>query len=257
MEQTSWLQASHRQSIADHGQMSNIQSHEATHIAIRATDVTKSYSTVRGPLEILRGVNLTIAPGQIVAIVGQSGSGKSTLLHILGALDRPTSGTVHFGDLNIFDLVDEELAKFRRYSIGFIFQFHNLLPEFTALENVLMPRLIAGNHLDENVGVELLNMVGLGERLQHRPGELSGGEQQRVAIARALVNQPKLVLADEPTGSLDNQTGELVFDVFQKIQQEKNLTSILATHNGKIARRCNRIFRLENGILQETTKDHV
>jgi predicted ABC-type transport system involved in lysophospholipase L1 biosynthesis ATPase subunit len=120
-----------------------------------------------------------------------------------------------------------------------------------------MPRLIAGNHLDENVGVELLNMVGLGERLQHRPGELSGGEQQRVAIARALVNQPKLVLADEPTGSLDNQTGELVFDVFQKIQQEKNLTSILATHNGKIARRCNRIFRLENGILQETTKDHV
>jgi lipoprotein-releasing system ATP-binding protein len=189
--------------------------------------------------------------------VGQSGSGKSTLLHILGALDRPTRGTVHFGDLNIFDLVDEDLAKFRRYSIGFIFQFHNLLPEFTALENVLMPKLIAGNHLDERVGVELLDMVGLGKRLEHRPGELSGGEQQRVAIARALVNQPKLILADEPTGSLDNQTGELVFDVFQKIQQEKNLTSILATHNGKIACRCNRIFRLENGFLQETTKDHV
>ena len=225
--------------------------------AIRAAEITKSYSTVRGPLEILRGVNLTISPGEIVAIVGQSGSGKSTLLHILGALDRPTSGTVHFGGLNIFDLVDEELAKFRRYSIGFIFQFHNLLPEFTALENVLMPRLIAGNHLDERVGIDLLDMVGLGKRLQHRPGELSEGEQQRVALARALVNQPKLVLADEPTGSLDNQTGELVFDVFQKIQQEKNLTSILATHNGKIARRCNRIFRLENGILQETTKDHV
>jgi len=225
--------------------------------AIRAAEITKSYSTVRGPLEILRGVNLTISPGEIVAIVGQSGSGKSTLLHILGALDRPTSGTVHFGGLNIFDLVDEELAKFRRYSIGFIFQFHNLLPEFTALENVLMPRLIAGNHLDERVGIDLLDMVGLGKRLQHRPGELSGGEQQRVALARALVNQPKLVLADEPTGSLDNQTGELVFDVFQKIQQEKNLTSLLATHNGKIARRCNRIFRLENGILQETTKDHV
>ncbi|PYV42997.1 MAG: lipoprotein-releasing system ATP-binding protein LolD [Acidobacteria bacterium] len=225
--------------------------------AIRAAEITKSYSTVRGPLEILRGVNLTISPGEIVAIVGQSGSGKSTLLHILGALDRPTSGTVHFGGLNIFDLVDGELAKFRRYSIGFIFQFHNLLPEFTALENVLMPRLIAGNHLDERVGIDLLDMVGLGKRLQHRPGELSGGEQQRVALARALVNQPKLVLADEPTGSLDNQTGELVFDVFQKIQQEKNLTSLLATHNGKIARRCNRIFRLENGILQETTKDHV
>jgi lipoprotein-releasing system ATP-binding protein len=149
------------------------------------------------------------------------------------------------------------LAKFRRHSIGFIFQFHNLLPEFTAIENVMMPRRIRGEELDERVGVELLEMVGLGHRLNHRPGELSGGEQQRVAMARALVNHPQLVLADEPTGSLDYQTGEVVFKVFQEIQQEKNLTSILATHNVKMACRCNRIFRLENGTLQETSKNYV
>ena len=224
---------------------------------IRAAGVKKSYPTVSGPLQILQGVYLSIYPGEIVAIVGQSGSGKSTLLHILGALDRPTGGTVHFGNQNIFDLADDELAKFRRHSIGFIFQFHNLLPEFTAIENVMMPRRIVEKDLDERVGVQLLEMVGLGHRLNHRPGELSGGEQQRVALARSLVNHPRLVLADEPTGSLDYQTGEVVFNVFQEIQREKNLTSILATHNDKMARRCNRIFRLENGILQETSKNYV
>jgi lipoprotein-releasing system ATP-binding protein len=224
---------------------------------IRAVGVTKSYPTVSGSLQILQGVHLSIYPGEIVAIVGQSGSGKSTLLHILGALDRPTGGTIHFGNQNIFDLADDELAKFRRHSIGFIFQFHNLLPEFTAIENVMMPRRIVQKELDERVGVQLLEMVGLGHRLNHRPGELSGGEQQRVALARSLVNHPRLVLADEPTGSLDYQTGEVVFNVFQEIQREKNLTSILATHNAKMARRCNRIFRLENGILQETSKNHV
>ncbi len=230
---------------------------EETNSIVRAAGITKSYSTVGGLLPILQGVYLDIHPGEILAIVGQSGSGKSTLLHILGALDRPSGGTVHFGNQNIFDLAAEELAKFRRHSIGFIFQFHNLLPEFTAIENVMMPRRIRGNELDEKVGVELLQMVGLGHRLHHRPGELSGGEQQRVAMARALVNHPQLVLADEPTGSLDYQTGEVVFRVFQEIQEEKNLTSILATHNAKIACRCNRIFRLENGILQETSKNYV
>jgi lipoprotein-releasing system ATP-binding protein len=224
---------------------------------VRAVGILKSYPTVDGLLQILQGVNLDIQTGEIVAIVGQSGSGKSTLLHILGALDRPSGGTVHFGSQSIFDLAEEELASFRRRSIGFIFQFHNLLPEFTALENVMMPRRIRGDGLDERLGVQLLQLVGLGHRLNHRPGELSGGEQQRVAIARALVNNPQLVLADEPTGSLDYQTGEMVFRVFQEIQQEKNLTSILATHNVKIACRCNRIFRLENGTLQETSKDHV
>jgi lipoprotein-releasing system ATP-binding protein len=230
---------------------------EVSNSIIRAAGITKSYATVGGLLQILQGVNLNIHRGEIVAIVGQSGSGKSTLLHILGALDRPSSGTVHFGSQNIFELADEELAKFRRHSIGFIFQFHNLLPEFTAVENVMMPRRIRGEELDEGVGVQLLEMVGLGDRLNHRPGELSGGEQQRVAMARALVNRPQLVLADEPTGSLDYQTGEVVFGVFQEIQREKNLTSILATHNVKIASRCNRIFRLENGTLQETSKNYV
>jgi len=229
----------------------------ASDFIIRAAGITKSYATVSGPLQILQGVDLSINPGEIVAIVGQSGSGKSTLLHILGALDRPSGGTVHFGSQNIFALDDEALAKLRRHTIGFIFQFHNLLPEVTALDNVMMPRRIIGENLDDGVGVQLLEMVGLGSRLHHRPGELSGGEQQRVAMARSLINHPSLVLADEPTGSLDYQTGELVFKVFQEIQHEKNLTSILATHNVKMARRCNRIFRLESGTLQETSKDHV
>jgi lipoprotein-releasing system ATP-binding protein len=225
--------------------------------AVEIESLTKRFEGVSGPLDILQGIDLTIYKGEIIAIVGQSGSGKSTLLHILGTIDRPTSGTVRFGDQNPFELSAEELAKFRRRSIGFVFQFHNLLPEFTALENVLMPRLIAGHRSDERMGVELLELVGLGNRLKHRPGELSGGEQQRVAIARALVNNPLLILADEPTGALDNQTGELVFQLFQKIQREKNLTSILATHNASIANRCNRLFRLENSRLHEISQHYV
>jgi lipoprotein-releasing system ATP-binding protein len=224
---------------------------------IRVTGLTKVFPGVRGPLDILRGIDLTIYRGEMVAIVGQSGSGKSTLLHILGTIDRPTSGTVRFGDQDPFALMPEALAKFRRQFVGFVFQFHNLLPEFTALENVMMPRLIAGNHTDDKVGAELLELVGLGERLRHRPGELSGGEQQRVAIARALINHPALVLADEPTGGLDNQTGERVFDLLLNIQQEKKLTSILATHNVNIAKRCNRLLRLANGRLLEISQDYV
>ncbi|MCI0418942.1 MAG: ABC transporter ATP-binding protein [Acidobacteria bacterium] len=219
--------------------------------------LTKIYSDVGEPLEILRGIDLTLYKGEMIAIVGQSGSGKSTFLHILGTIDRPSSGSIRFGDQNPFALNAEELAKFRRRSIGFVFQFHNLLPEFTALENVLMPRLISGNHSGDKLGVELLELVGLGHRLKHRPAELSGGEQQRVAIARALVNSPLLILADEPTGALDSQSGELVFQLFQKIQREKNLTSILATHNASIAKRCNRLFRLENGRLHEINQQYV
>jgi lipoprotein-releasing system ATP-binding protein len=225
--------------------------------AVKIEGLTKTYPGVTEPLQILQGIDLTLYKGEIIAIVGQSGSGKSTLLHILGTIDRPTHGSVRFGDQNPFELNAEELAKFRRRSIGFVFQFHNLLPEFTALENVMMPRLIAGHRSDERMGVELLELVGLGNRLKHRPGELSGGEQQRVAIARALVNTPLLMLADEPTGALDNQTGELVFQLFQKIQREKNLTSILATHNASIASRCNRLFRLENGRLRESSQHYV
>jgi lipoprotein-releasing system ATP-binding protein len=225
--------------------------------AVKVEGLTKTYPGVTEPLQILQGIDLTLYKGEIVAIVGQSGSGKSTLLHILGTIDRPTSGSVRFGDQNPFALKADELARFRHRSIGFVFQFHNLLPEFTALENVMMPRLIAGHRSDDGLGVELLELVGLGSRLRHRPGELSGGEQQRVAIARALVNNPLLVLADEPTGALDNQTGEVVFQLFQRIQQEKNLTSILATHNARIANRCNRLFRLENGRLQEISQHYV
>lgn len=224
---------------------------------VRVESLTKSFPGVSGPLEILRGIDLAVYPGEMIAIVGQSGSGKSTLLHILGAIDRPTGGAVHYGDRNPFALGSEELAKFRRESVGFVFQFHNLLPEFTALENVMMPRLISGNHSNNRLGIELLELVGLGDRLQHRPGELSGGEQQRVAIARALVNNPLLVLADEPTGALDNETGERVFRLFQKIQSEKKLTSILATHNANIACRCNRLFRLEQGQLKQISHGHV
>jgi len=225
--------------------------------AIRVEGLTKTYPGVTEPLQILQGIDFTIYKGEIIAIVGQSGSGKSTLLHILGTIDRPTSGSVRFGDQNPFELNAEGLAKFRRRSIGFVFQFHNLLPEFTALENVMMPKLIAGHGADEEMGVELLELVGLGNRLNHRPGELSGGEQQRVAIARALVNTPLLILADEPTGALDNQTGELVFQLFQRIQREKKLTSILATHNASIANRCNRLFRLENSRLHESSQHYV
>ena len=224
---------------------------------LRTINLRKSFPTVNGLLEILRGVTFALSTGQMVAIVGQSGSGKSTLLHILGALDRPSSGSVYFAENDIFAFGNEELAKFRRKAIGFVFQFHNLLPEFTALENVVMPRIIAGESADNPLGRELLERVGLGDRLQHRPGELSGGEQQRVAIARALINHPRLILADEPTGSLDNQTGERVFELFREIQREKKLTSILATHNVKIAARCDKIMRIENGILLETDKNHV
>lgn len=224
---------------------------------LRTINLRKAFPTVNGPLEILKGIDFALFAGQMVAIVGQSGSGKSTLLHILGALDRPSGGSVYFADNDIFAFSNEELAKFRRKSIGFVFQFHNLLPEFTALENVLMPRIIAGESADSASGQRLLERVGLGDRLQHRPGELSGGEQQRVAIARALINHPRLILADEPTGSLDNQTGERVFELFREIQREKKLTSILATHNVKIAASCDKILRIENGILLETDKHHV
>jgi len=224
---------------------------------LRTINLRKAFPTVNGPLEILKGIDFALFAGQMVAIVGQSGSGKSTLLHILGALDRPSGGSVYFAENDIFAFSNEELAKFRRKSIGFVFQFHNLLPEFTALENVLMPRIIAGESADSASGQRLLERVGLGDRLQHRPGELSGGEQQRVAIARALINHPRLILADEPTGSLDNQTGERVFELFREIQREKKLTSILATHNVKIAASCDKILRIENGILLETDKHHV
>ncbi|MEW5974293.1 MAG: ABC transporter ATP-binding protein [Acidobacteriota bacterium] len=226
-------------------------------LVVRAVDLVKTFPGVDRPLDILRGLNLTLRQGEMVAIVGQSGSGKSTLLHILGTLDRPTRGQVLIQGQDVFRFGNEELARFRRHSVGFVFQFHNLLPEFSALENVMMPARICGNQVDTREGQELLAMVGLSGRMHHRPGELSGGEKQRVAIARALLNNPKLILADEPTGNLDSDTGELVFELFCKIQSEKNLTSLLVTHNARIAARCQRTLKLESGVLQEINGGHV
>ncbi len=225
--------------------------------AIEVRDLDKFYSMPSQRLEVLKGLNLAVSPGEMVAVVGQSGSGKSTLLHILGALDRPTNGSVRYGGVDLQDLDAEGLARFRRSSVGFVFQFHNLLPEFSALENVSMPQRVSGSFRDEGTGREMLALVGLETRLHHRPGELSGGEQQRVAIARALVNRPRLVLADEPTGNLDSRTGTRVFELFREIQRDKKHTSIVVTHNARIASKCDRILKLENGSLQAVGDTHV
>lgn len=225
--------------------------------AIEVRDLDKFYCMAGQRLEVLKGLNLSVSPGELVAVVGQSGSGKSTLLHILGALDRPTSGSIRFGGKDLQELDAEGLAQFRRSSVGFVFQFHHLLPEFSALENVSLPQRISGAYRDERTGKEMLALVGLETRLHHRPGELSGGEQQRVAMARALVNRPRLVLADEPTGNLDSRTGTRVFELFREIQRDKKHTSIVVTHNARIASKCDRILKLENGSLEAVSGTHV
>ena len=224
---------------------------------IRITDLHKAYDMSNDRLEVLKGLDLKVEQGEMIAIMGQSGAGKSTLLHIIGALDHPTSGSIHFGDLDLFKLGRGPLADYRRSSIGFIFQFHNLLPEFSALENVMMPQRIHGTYADDDFGKELLDLVGLNGRFNHHPSELSGGERQRVAIARALVNQPQIVLADEPTGNLDSNTGTMVFNLIEKIQAKKKHTFILATHNVKLASKCDRVLRLENGTLKLINGNYV
>ena len=196
-------------------------------------------------------VSFTAKPGEMVAIVGQSGAGKSTLLHILGALDAPSAGTVYCASTNVAALSPRQAAAFRNREIGYVWQFHYLLPEFTALENVAMPLLARGVAKREALAVasNWLREVGLEERGAHRPGELSGGEQQRVALARALVNNPRLLLADEPTGDLDGVTAELVFNLIERLHSSHGLTSILVTHNLDLAARCTRALRLEAGRL--------
>jgi lipoprotein-releasing system ATP-binding protein len=202
-------------------------------------------------LHVLDNIDLTIQKGEMLAIVGASGVGKSTFLHIAGALDRPTSGKVLYGDEDVFGLDDNRLARFRNERVGFVFQFHHLLPEFSALENVMMPALVRRmNHKDAvDTATRILNDVGLGARLQHRPGELSGGEQQRVAVARALVLNPDVVLADEPTGNLDTHTGEAIHDLLCSINKQKNITFIIVTHNDKLAVRADRVLRMVEGKL--------
>jgi lipoprotein-releasing system ATP-binding protein len=214
--------------------------------------LSKTYEIGKNRVEVLSGIDLELEAATTTALVGASGAGKSTLLHLLGALDRPTSGTVCFRGDDIFRKNDRELATFRNRSIGFVFQFHHLLSEFTALENVMMPALIARVPRGEarSMAEELLADVGLAQRLSHRPGELSGGEQQRVAIARALVMSPALLLADEPTGNLDMKTSDGVHAVLADLQQKKGLTLVVVTHNERLAAAMGRTVRLVDGRLE-------
>ncbi len=204
-------------------------------------------------LTVLDGIDLEITKGEMLAIVGASGVGKSTFLHILGGLDHPTSGAVFYGDTDIFAVDGDRRARFRNEHVGFVFQFHHLLPEFSALENVMMPALIRGTDrtLAAQTAERALSDVGLGSRVHHRPGELSGGEQQRVAVARALMLNPDVVLADEPTGNLDTHTGESVHELLKKINKERGVTFVIVTHNDKLAIRADRILRMAEGRLSQ------
>ncbi len=214
--------------------------------------IIKNYRQGKQNLEVLSGVNLEIAPEEIVALVGQSGSGKSTLLQIAGLLDQPTAGNILINGENIGKINDDIRTSLRRDYIGFVYQYHNLLGDFSALENVMLPMIIAGKNKNEakNRAVMLLEKMHLSHRLNHRPAELSGGEQQRVAIARALSNSPKLLLADEPTGNLDPNTAEDVFTILLNVIKETGLAALIATHNMELASRMNKQFKLKNGTLQ-------
>jgi lipoprotein-releasing system ATP-binding protein len=223
----------------------------SSEIAIRAERLAKSYRSGDSDLVIFQGLDLDVPRGERLALVGESGAGKSTLLHLLGGLDRPTEGAIYFGHKDICRLSQGELADFRNRELGFVWQIHTLLAEFTALENVMMPLLIRGQSRDqaEPVSLARLDEVGLKSRATHRAGELSGGEQQRVVLARALVGDPKVLLADEPTGSLDYRTGSMIMDVLDDLHRSRNLTSIHVTHNLNFARRADRVLALERGRL--------
>jgi lipoprotein-releasing system ATP-binding protein len=211
----------------------------------------KSYTVGAASLTVLRDLDLAVAEGEMVAVVGASGVGKSTLLHVIGGLDRADAGTVTIGDTELTQLQDQGLVAFRNKRVGFVFQFHHLLPEFNAVENVAMPVRIARLPASQaySRADELLRRVGLGERLTHRPGMLSGGEQQRVAVARALIMHPALLLADEPTGDLDEQTAESLHALLREMHASYHLTSIIATHNSRLAAACDRVLRLHEGRL--------
>ena len=221
---------------------------------LRAIALEKTYAPLASGaqgLQLFRDLSLEVAAGEMVAVVGESGAGKSSLLHLLAALDKPTSGQVLCGDLDVTLLTAKQAAEFRNRDIGYVWQFHYLLPEFTALENVAMPLLARGVPRKQALtqAALWLDRVGLGDRGHHRSGELSGGEQQRVSIARALITQPKLLLADEPTGDLDNTTAQRVFDLLLGLHREHSLASVLVTHNLDFAARCDRVLRLREGRL--------
>jgi lipoprotein-releasing system ATP-binding protein len=219
---------------------------------IACRDLHKTYiGGDGGELHILRGVDLTVAPGESVAIIGKSGAGKSTLLHVMGALDAPSGGEVSVAGRDLGTLGGDDLARVRNRSIGFVFQFHHLLKEFTAEENVMLPAMMGGDTPEEarRKSVEILTAVGLASRLEHRPWQLSGGEQQRVAVARALVNRPRVLLADEPSGNLDEQTSERLHDLLFELQASRGLAMVLVTHNRELAIRAHRTLKLEEGGL--------
>jgi lipoprotein-releasing system ATP-binding protein len=221
---------------------------------VSVADLDKAYDVGGEPLRVLRGLSLAVEQGQMVAVMGASGVGKSTLLHVMGGLDRADGGTIDVGGERVNGMSDAALVAFRNRHVGFVFQFHHLLPEFDAVENVGMPMRIAGVPIAEmnRRAADLLQRVGLGARLTHRPGMLSGGEQQRVAVARALVMQPSLLLADEPTGDLDEATAESLHQLLREMHAEHQLTSIIATHNPRLAAACDRVLRLEGGRLHES-----
>ena len=218
-------------------------------VLIEVSELRKSYPvTKESALEFLKGINLNIYHQEIAAIVGKSGAGKSTLLHILGTLDRPDSGNVMFEEENIFKKREKQISEFRSRKIGFIFQFHHLLPEFTAIENVLIPSMISGMP-DRKKAEQILEEVGLKDRINHKPSELSGGEAQRVAIARALINSPKLVLADEPTGNLDSENADSVIDLIFSLREKYKQTFVIVTHNEEFANKCDRIINIHDGMV--------
>jgi len=221
--------------------------------AFQAIGIEKYYEEVGHRIDVLQGVDLQLLQGEMIAIVGASGTGKTTLLHILGTLDRPTTGKLLYDGVEVLKKNDIELSAYRNKAIGFVFQFHHLLPEFTALENVMMPGLIAGHDKEQMAeeAAEILGKVRLSERILHKVGQLSGGEQQRVALARAIIMKPLLLLADEPTGNLDIKTGHKVFNLLQEMSAEYSLSAVMATHNLELAGEMNRCLTLAEGKLHE------
>lgn len=234
-------------------ELTEVASTDKSDPILSVKDVRKSFSMGKYVLHVLRGVDLEVAEGEILAIVGASGVGKSTLLHILGALDRPDAGSVRLDSQEVFRMDDDSLARFRNRTVGFVFQFHHLLPEFTALENVVIPGLIAGEPAERcrERARGLLKEVQLIEREEHKPGELSGGEQQRLAVARALFNNPRLVLADEPSGNLDRASGEELHALIWELRRTRGQTFVVVTHNEKLAEAADRVVRLKDGKAHE------
>ena len=218
---------------------------------LEAVNLTKIYPTPAADIAVFQGLNLRVESGDLIAIIGPSGAGKSTLLHLLGGLDAPTSGQVLFREEDIFSFDPIRLGEYRNRHVGFVFQFHHLLPEFSATENAAMPLMVRGETRDNAMvrGGQLLEQMGLGARLEHKIGELSGGEQQRVAIARALAGDAQLLLADEPTGNLDPETGAEVFEVIRGLHSERGLTAVIVTHNEKVASKCDQIWQIDSGKL--------